>query len=297
VVELDPTTFDIVRSARAGVEPYGIVASDDCSTLYTAPLHSSSIARVRASDLTVLDRLPLGGDELSAARSMSVAPGQAQTVAVTLRDIESSLCSGTDHGIVIFDGTTPRPTWQAPMMFGIKSVVFGANPGILYGEDYQNVYAFTADANGLSNQRTVLPDVQSTFLYDIGRDLYFDARANRVYTLFGSVFDAGSNTALPRINLWQGPLIGGCGAPGQARVTDATTGKLFWAGSASIDRIGVSAYPSNGLARGAVVEFQLSDLLGYVGLPADMIRLSNNRIAYVTDAGYLFVMQGPMLAP
>jgi len=296
---VNPDTLTITRSANVGREPYQLVASDDCSTLYVGSLDSSSAARVRTSDLVTTDVLPLGGEDLSRARTMTVAPGQAQTVAIALCDIEKSLCSGTDQGVVIYDGATPRPIYTTAGSFGIKSIVFGATPNVLYGEDFDNTYAFDVDANGLSNRRVVMPNRQGQANYNMGRDLYFDPVANRVYNLFGYVFDASANAEMPQITLApHGPVIYGCGTPGQTRVTDPVTGKLFWVGQGlAQDTFGLSVYARNGHTRQGLIDFGLPQQMGFLGIPAYATRLSNNRIAFVTSYGYLVIVQGAMLAP
>ena len=299
VLEVNPDDLTITRSANAGVEPYLLAASDDCSTLYVGSQDSSSAARVRTSDLVTTDVLPLGGEDLSRARSMSVAPGQAQTVAISLGDIEKSLCSGTDQGVVIYDGATPRPVYRTDGSFGIKSIVFGANAGVLYGEDFDNTYVFDVDASGLSNRRVVMPNRQGQANYDMGRDLYFDPVANRVFNAFGYVFDVTANAEMPQISLApHGAVIYGCGTPGQTRVTDPVTGKLFWVGNGlRQDTFGFSVYARNGLTRLGSLDFGLPLEMGFLGIPAFLSRLPNNRLAFVTSHGYLILLDGALLAP
>jgi hypothetical protein len=132
----------------------------------------------------------------------------------------------------------------------------------------------------------------------MGRDLYFDPVANRVFNSYGDAFDAAANTTLPKITL-DYPLYNiGCGAAGQSRITDGTTGKLFWV-SAGLrqDFLGVAAYARNGLGSLGAVVFGLHEELGSLGSPTSLGRLPDNRLAFVTDRGYLIVVQGALLAP
>jgi hypothetical protein len=309
VMEVDPATLTITRSAITGVEPYLVSASDDCSTLYVAPYYSSSLWRLRASDLATTGILPIPSAsfytgnpnaplELTRVRAMSVAPGQAQTVAFSTGDIEYSLCSGLDRGVYIYDGDVPRPVYRPDSTFSIKSIVFGANASVLYGEDFDSVYAFDVSAGGLGNPRAVMPYPDgNTFDYDFGRDLYFDPAANRVYNLFGGAFDAAANTQLPKISLKHTAFTTGCGAPMQARVTDRTTGKLFWVGRTDDSRLGVSTYARNGLALTGSLEIGNTNELNNFGYPQHVARLPNNQLAVVTDGGYLVLLQGTLLAP
>jgi hypothetical protein len=306
VMEIDPDTLTITRSAPGGSEPYLLAASDDCSTLYVAPQYSTSVRRIRTSDLMTTDVLPIASISdsatnpgasiaLSRARSMSVAPGQAQTVAIAAGDIEYTLCSGSDSGVLIFDGATPRPIYQANTGFGIKSVVFGANPNILFGEDFDDVYAFSVGPDGLTNRRAVMPNPQVTTSYDLGRDLYFDPASSRVYNLFGNVFDSAANAELPRFSPRYTPAtLGGCGTPAQARVADRTTGKLFWVSRASQNSLGVSAYARNGIALTGFVEIPLRVVNDYV---TGVNTLPGDRLAIVTAAGHLIILHGALFAP
>lgn len=298
VLEVNPDTLTITRSASGGADPFILSASEDCSTLYVGQQYSSSALRLRASDLATTDVLPVGGEYFSRVRSMSVAPGQPQTVALSLGDVERTLCAGSDDGVLIYDGNVARPLYKPDdNLFSIKSVAFGANPAILYAEDVFNVYAFDANENGLSNRRTVMPNPRTTWDYDLGRDLHFDPVANRVYNKLGNVFDATVNAELPRISLAHPPFSDGCGTPLQGAVTDPTTGKLYWIGESRQYYLGISAYARNGLTRLGAVDIGLGDQFGELGAPRDLVRLAGNRLAFVTRRGYLVVLEGGLLAP
>jgi len=94
------------------------------------------------------------------------------------------------------------------------------------------------------------------------------------------------------------PAIYPCGTPGQTRVTDPVTGKLFWVGNGvKQDTFGLSVYARNGLSRLGALDFGLPQEMGWLGVPAFLSRLSNNRLVFVTSRGYLVMVQGAMLAP
>jgi hypothetical protein len=303
VLEVDKDSLAIVRSQFAGSEPYLLAGSDDCSMLYVGLEYSTSVAKMRTEDLSLADVLPLGGElrkvqQFSHARSIAVAPGMADTVAIATGDIGSSLCSGTDQGVIVFDGKIPRPVWRSESDFGIKSIAFGANPNVLYGEDWNSVYSFDVGAGGLSNPRALMPYRLVTSNYDIGRDLYFDRASSRVYDLYGHVFDTTKNVELTGLKLIDGALtLLGCGTPIQARVADPLTGKLFWAGPGPGNGLSITAYSREGLANVAHFIILPTDQLSSFGNAVDLVHLPGNKLALVTDRGFLIVMQSSLLAP
>jgi len=110
VVEVDFETGAVLRAVHVLGEPFNLVVSDDCTTLYAALDASNSVARIRLSDMTVDAVLPLGIESnkflaMLRGRSLSVAPGQPLTVAIAKGDMDVSLCGGSDDGVVIFDDT------------------------------------------------------------------------------------------------------------------------------------------------------------------------------------------------
>jgi hypothetical protein len=295
VLEVNPDDLSVTRSASVGGEPWLLAASDDCNTLYAGTQWRTSVARLRTSDLATTDVLPLGDETLSLARSISVAPGQAQTVAISMSDGRSS-CYGVDDGVVIFDGNTPRPVFLNESVYGIKSVAFGANAGVLYAGDAQNIAVFDASAAGLGNRRDLMTELHgSQHMHDLGKNIFYDPVANRVYNLFGHVYDAAAAAPLPRITLSDVAMITSCGMPAQTRVTDRTSGKLFWvAATSDPNLLGLSAYARNGLAQLGAIQFGLSEL-GRMGYPTDLSRLPGGRVAFITDRGFLVVVQGAVL--
>jgi hypothetical protein len=299
VLEVNPDNLTVMRSANVGNEPVLMAAADDCNSLYVGSGYRSSVSRVRTSDLATTDELPLGGDEVSRARSMSVAPGQAQTVAIAMGNIDfTSLCSDQDRGVMIFDGNTPRPVYGTAGNLSIKSVAFGANPGVLYGEDFNNVYGFSVDTNGLGNPQPIMANSPQATNYDLGRDLYFDPMSKHLYNLFGNVFDATLNVELPKIKLLSTPVTGNCFAPAESRVADAATGKLFWVGEGDTPgMLAIAAYTPDGSTNLFWIQFGVPNEMGDLGTSAFLSRLPNNRLAFVTSRGFLIILDGASLAP
>jgi hypothetical protein len=269
--------------------------------------------------MTVDAVLPLGiqSDGLMAAlraRSISVAPGQPHTVAIAKGDMDQTLCGGSDDGIAIFDDLTKRPVdFGHGQSASIKALQWGANPSILYGEDWNNVYALTVDATGANSPYALMPYRNDNTIYDLGRDLYFDRNAGRLYNSFGNVYDTVSNTELPPIQLGDTrPVVNssadraynklsaqayGCGTPGVGRVSDRVTGKLFYVTSTVSSNLLIAAYDKTKLTLIDRAELGAVAYSPGFALPIRAVRPQAGVLAVVTESGQMLLLQGPLLAP
>ena len=319
IVEVDVETSAVLRAVHIPGEPYHLAVSDDCSTLYAGLDASNSVARVRLSDMTVDAVLPLGiqSDGFMAAlraRSISVAPGQPHTVAIAKGDMDVTLCGGSDDGIAIFDDLTKRPVdFGQGQSRSIKALQWGATATILYGEDWDYVYALTVDSTGANSPRALFPYRNDNVLYDLGRDLYFDRNAGRLYNSFGAVYDTVSNTELPPIQLADRTSVSnsssgrvynkasanssGCGTPGVARVSDRVTGKLFFVIYEAPFSLSIAAYDKTKLTLLGLTELGTAAYSPGFAFPLRVVRPKSGVLAVVTTAGQVALLQGQLLAP
>lgn len=300
VVQVNVADASIVRSAYAGSEPYTLAASDDCSTIYAGRYSSNSVARIRLADMTLTDELPTGSAPigLMRARTVSVAPGQAQTVAITHGDMGQTLCGGSTGTTRIFDGATPRPVpYGNNSDIGVKTAIWGGNATTMYGENWFNIFAFTGvDANGPNNPTVIMPYRVGTSVYDLGRDLYFDPARNRLYNSFGNIYDVASGTERGPLVPDENPSIwDACGTPGQTLTTDRTTGKIFWVSQATgTHRISVTTYAPDTLVK---IGTMVIGTPGSAELPLRVVRPTSNSLAIVTSDSHLVLVQGALLEP
>jgi hypothetical protein len=301
VIQVNVADATVGRSVFAGSEPFLLAASDDCTMVYAGRQYSNSVARIRLSDFSVTDELPLQRGTaiqgvVARARSMDVAPRQPQTVAIARANMGVGLCDGTDAGMEIFDGAVPRPViYSNGSSADIKSVVWGANSNVLYGEDWLNVYAFNVDSSGINSPRALMPYRVGTAVYDLGLDLHFDAAFNRIYDSFGHIYDVTAGTERgPLALVDNAAIVNSCGTPAQTVVTDSTSGKIFWINWIRNGQIAITTYARDTLANTGRVVLSGPDSMG---LPLRAVRPSSNSLAIVTVGGAVVIAQGSFLDP
>ncbi|HEV7609826.1 MAG TPA: hypothetical protein VGO61_21000 [Steroidobacteraceae bacterium] len=298
ILQVNLADATIKKSGFAGGDPFVLAASDDCTTIYAGRRYSDSVARLRTSDMTITGELPMGSAPIGflRARAMSVAPSQAQTVAITRGDMDQTLCGGSDGPMIIFDGATPRAIKGiTDGVWGYKSLAWGANASILYAESWGNTYSFAVDASGVGMSTPIVPYRIGTSVYDLGRDLHFDRARNRVLNSFGYIYDVAAGAELPRLTFDIAPSIwNGCGTPGQTITTDPTSGRIYWTTKGNDNRIIITAYAAD--TRAPLGSLSI-DGPGSIGLPYRAVRVGTNTLAVVTDEGYVALVQGALMGP
>jgi hypothetical protein len=231
------------------------------------------------------------------AQSMSVAPGDANTLAVTM-NFQNSLCDGSDYGLAVFDGATQRPTVFMTQS-GPKDVVWGKDASTLYEEDWDGIKGLAVDGNG-PNQPTLLVPYATlegdTDVYDLFSNLYFDPAKSRILSGDGAVYDtvAATSIKLPVKAVING---NGCGLFG-AITADQQTGKVFSAQfDTNSDAILVVSFDSQTLQKVDQVRIPNPNGLFMIGGPIRLVRPGNsNTLVLVTNSGYVVSLNGAMLA-
>ena len=295
VLEIDVASGTVTRTMQVSSNPYVLAASDDCSQLYVGHRYNDGVSKVRLSDMTVTATLPINVDVanqgyLANARSLSVAPGLPDSVAVARGDMENSQCIETNHGIEIFDGTTRRPVpWDRDFSIDIGAVAWGASANTLYAMNGAGDFSFNVSAGGPNNPAFLMQNLAPVPVYDLGDALYFDRGGNRIYTAFGTVFDIASGRQLPQIAI--GVIGPNCGTPWSAVTTDATSGKVFWVSELITDPV-VQIFTGATLVKAG--QFEMPSL---TGVPRMLVRPSPDSLALLMDDGFVVVMQGPILQP
>ncbi len=307
VIRLDPVTLSITGSMQVGADPNTLAVSDDCSTLYVGLQYSDSVKRLHAADLSIEATIPLSVGQqpyIPFARSISVAPGQPHTVAVARNGL-GTLCNGTGAALTVYDGTVARPSafGSDQDLSGATSVVWGKDASTLYAEDSDGIQALSVDAAGLHNPLRLLPYVAPFYMYDSGRDLYFDAPHGRLMDSFGRVFDTAAGKSVGTIAFPSGSFVAdgsGCGSPSAAQVVDASSGKVFLLNEGSLNSevvLTVSSYDPKSLAQIDQAMIRIGEANLQVSTPKRMIRPDANSLVFVTDMGYLFIVKGSLVAP
>ena len=306
VLEMDADSDTVTGAVVIPGEPNALAVSGDCTTLYAALAESNAVERVQVSDLTLSAELPLGlanSGFFVRGESLDVAPGYPDTVAVSEEGMDQQfLCDSDYNGVAIFDGVTERPVqYGEGQGYTIQSIAWGADSSVMYGEDWNGAYAFSVDASGAYDPTLLFPYwAGDTGIYDLGRDLYFDRAANRLFNSAGNVFDLTANAALGPIKLVNPvSLINDCGTPSVARVSDQTSGKIFFVtyDSSATPTIDIAAYDKTTLD---LIGHETLDAAGYAGglsWPLRVVRPDSDSLAVVTASGQLILLRGPLLEP
>ena len=308
VVAYDVPSGTVTSAGYAGSEPYFLAASDDCTAVYAALYYSNSIARLRVPSLVVETVLPLNGGPaplfpFALGRSMAVAPGARNTIAIARAYMGTFSCGDGDLGVTVFDGAIERPSIYDPSIYGIKSIAWGSTTSTLYGEDsVQALYSLMVDSTGVAGATTLNPAIHPSGAYvNIGRDLYFDRVTNHLYDSFGRGFDTVAAAPFGPLALPTATSIDTCGTPLGGRTTDPTSGKVFYVtyDTASGPEGILSLATFDGKTLGLVDHAQLSETpipVDY-GAPVRVVRLLPDRLAVVTNTGNLVIVEGAMLSP
>ncbi|HEX2203194.1 MAG TPA: IPT/TIG domain-containing protein [Longimicrobium sp.] len=185
---IDAAAGTVAASVPAGEGPGALSRSDDGRYLYVAFQAESVVRRFDLPGLGGKVDIPLADERL--AEDVEAVPGAPASVAVALRN---RCCSPRHEGVVVFDGTTPRPVRGGPDHIS-NDLEFGASPSLLYAMDLET----SEDA---LRRLTVAPD-GVRHISGVGGLFYggpITYAAGRIYTRLGSVVDAETLAELPRV--------------------------------------------------------------------------------------------------
>ncbi len=298
VVKFDISNGLILDSAFAGSAPGNLEVSDDCSTLYVGLDGSWSISRFLASNLTHDATIKLGQ---ARARSISVAPGYPNTLAVAKKEAGGTQCEGSTRGLSVYDGHLKRPTSYYPSSHSIMSTAWGETSDTLYGADNDYFYSFTVDETGVYDSTSLFSTKFVSYLYDLARVLYFDRDNGRLISSWGKVYDTALNKDIGTINLKYSASVDAiCGTPMGAITTDSMTGKIFHIASnpgSSVGGVGVASYDNTTLELIDSVAITSRFIARHYGYPVRAVRSAPDEIVYITNMGELVLLKGDMLLP
>lgn len=188
IASINPHTGAIGKSVFVGSEPGNLAISDDGQFLYVALDGASSIRRFNIATMTPEIEFPLGEAQyfgLRSAGEIKVVPGNAHTIAVSLR------YSGTSPafaGVAIFDDGVKRPK-ETPDHTGADEMTFSDSPSILYGQDTEDTgadfFVMTLDESGVSITYDSGP--YGGPFGEFGAGIQFDG--GLIYATSGQVYD------------------------------------------------------------------------------------------------------------
>lgn len=234
------------------------------------------------------------------ARAISVAPAHPQTIAVAhAGSLDEGLCGDTAVGIGIYDSEVQRPHGYGPRVYGISSIAWGASIQSLYAEDWNSVSEFPIAADGVGSPLSIYDYRYGEGLYDLSRDLQFDAITGRLYDSLRGAYDTRTHADLGRYAAdWGLGVMSPCGSPLSAMTTDRTSGKIFFASyQPETTGLVLSTFDAPTLQQTGSYKLPYSTFGGSIGFPLRTTRPTSDTLAITTSGGYLLLLRGSVLSP
>jgi uncharacterized repeat protein (TIGR01451 family) len=217
VVSVDPATGAIGSPIFVGSEPNQLALSSDGTILWVGLDGAGAVRQVNLSTGTAGTQFSLGGnsglyDPPSTALSLAALPGSPNSVIV------GSSSSYDSPTLAIYDSGTLRGSASTSFGFGFDYALRtdgGRNE--IYAGGQSNYNTYTYSASGL----TALATGASTGPFANGSSPEMTLASGRIYTDFGTVFDAESGSLLGTLYVTgQTPTSG-------STTVDTTLGKVF----------------------------------------------------------------------
>ena len=191
---IDPAAGSVSSSGFLGCDPGGISLSDDGQYLYVALYGENAIQQLALPGFTVSTAWNLGGVGTFFgpyyALDLQVAPGAPQTTAVTLANFDVSPSSAA---VVIYDGSTPRPTQLQSAFYSYSGLKWAGTSSTLYSVDQEVLQDFLV--LGVGSSGAVLNQHYDGVFNTYSAGIHFDAGTGLVYTDAGEAIQP-SNGAI-----------------------------------------------------------------------------------------------------
>jgi hypothetical protein len=275
---VDPATGNVSSSGFLGSEPAALSPSDNGQYLYAALYGQNAIQQLSLPGFTVNTAWNLGGagniDGPYYAIDLQVAPGAAQTTAVTLGSFGLSPSSAA---VVIYDGSIPRATPLQSTRYPYSGLKWAGNASTLYTVDQQQPQDFLV--LGVVSSGAVLAQHYDRVLNTYSPAIHYDGATGLVYT------DAGQ--AIQPLN---GTIVGSYGASGIA-VPDSTLNRVFILGQTAA-QTGTSDYTIESFDQANFTPISSITIQNLVGTPTALIRWGNNGLAFATRIGRITDFRG-----
>ena len=284
IAVVDPAASAIQSVVPMGNQPWSLGVSDDGKYLYAGFETLASVKRLLLPALSLDLAIPLssgGGVSESYAGEVKVAPGQNQTIAVTMGSpvIEPRSAGG----IGIFDGATERP----------KAIPYGGNDlfKLTWGKDATKIFANSDPV--FQPQGAAILSVDSTGIVStsgfaggegyIGLRSHYDSGTNLVYSDGGNITSLDTATS-PGTLKADGPMV-----------PDSTLNRAFF-----VQR---DATLGGGYYDIVIFDLRTQTLLKTIpitklaGAPTQLVRWGSQGLAILTDSygtgyGMLYILQG-----
>lgn len=279
---LDPSAGTVTSSGFLGSDPAKLSLSSDSQYLYTAFNGQNKVAQLTLPNFKVNAAWNLGGANTFEgsyyAIDLQAAPGAPQTTAITLGNFDVSPASA---GVVIYDGSTPRPDILQVAQFPYSSLQWAGNDSTLYAVDQEVGQDFLVLGAGSSG--AVLNKYYFSLLSSYSETIHFDSGTGLVYTDAGQV-----------VRPTDGTVVGNFGASGIA-VPDSALNTVFILGQTAAQK-GTANYSIQSFDQTTFKLIGSITIPNVVGNPTALITWGSSGLAFTTQVGnylYSFTGNGP----
>ena len=291
---VDPVAGSVTSSGFLGSDPAELALSSDGQYLYMALNGANALEQLTLPGFGVNAAWNLGGvgsfHGPYYALDVEAAPGAPQTTAVTLANFDVSPSSA---GVVIYDGSTPRPTELQALQYPYSSLQWAGVDSEIYAVDEEVLQDFLV--LGVGSSGAVLSQSYGGVVSPYSPSIHYDAGTGLVYT------DGGQ-----AIQPTNGSVVGSYGASGIA-VPDSKLDSVFILGQTAA-QAGTSSYTIESFDQAKFTAIDSITVDNVVGTPTALIRWGSNGLAFTTlvgapadftdtGAGQLYVLSGDFVEP
>ena len=279
VAVVDPTNASLLKTIYTGSQPSVLGISDDNHFLYTGFQTSASIQRYLLPDFTLDLTISLdsGAAGESFAGDIKVAPGQNQTIAVSMGN--SAIEPRDAGGLAIFDNAVRRANVLPSSFADTYKFAWGKDATKLYANsdpvfEPQSFSIVSVDGTGITGRASV------SQLTDLGLRPHFDPVTNLVYSDNGRITNP--------TNLEAAGVLESSGL----MVPDAALNRAFFLRTVGYSSVALDIFD---LRRQSLLKSIA--ISGVTGNPTQLVRWGAQGIAFLTDDGTtgnggLYLLQG-----
>jgi hypothetical protein len=283
IAVVDPAAAALRNVVYTGNQPASLGISNDGTYLYSGFQTLASVKRFALPGFSLNLTIPLNSGIAgeSYAGDVKVAPGQNQTIAVSMGNKNTTPRDA--GGLAIFDNATERPKALAYSYGDVFKFTWGKDATRLYGQSDpegtpQTSSMLTIDSTGITGRS----GDGGALGYILLRP-HYDAGANLVYSDGGQIINPANGT--------QAGVFGSYGL----MVPDSTLNRAFFLQQDTTNGAGVYDLKIFNLSTQTLLKtIPLASIVGY---PTQLVRWGSQGVAFLTDSygtgqGLLYILQG-----
>jgi hypothetical protein len=290
---VDPVSGVVTNPGFMGSDPANLSIASDGASLYAAFYGENAIRQLALPGFKVSNAWNLGADSFEGpyyALSLQAAPGAPQTTAATLAGFD---ISPSPLSVVIYDGSTPRPTQLPVLSDPYSSLQWGATDTTLYAVDQESPQSF--DVLGVTPSGLAVNQTYAGILGPYSGNIHYDAGSGLIYSDGGQVIQPSN-----------GSIAGNYGSSGLV-IPDSALNTVFILGQTTA-QTGTPSYTIESFDQAKTTPIGSIAVDNVVGTPSAFIRWGTNGLAFTTrmgapsdffgiGPGQLYVLSGTFVNP